>query len=39
MEEALKQIADIIRIELLRRGFIVDVTCELTKGEDFKVKT
>lgn len=39
MEETLKQIAEIIRIELLKRGFVVDVTCDPTKNNSFKVKT
>ena len=39
MEEILKQIAELIRIELLKRGFIVDVTCTPTKNNSFKIKT
>lgn len=39
MEETYKQISEIIRIELLKRGFIVDVTCTPTKDNLFKVKT
>lgn len=39
MEETLKQIAEFIRIELLKRGFVVDVTCEPTKDYKFRVKT
>ena len=37
--EVLEQIREIIRIELLKRGFIVDVTCTQTKDNSFKVKT
>lgn len=39
MEETYKQISEIIRIELLKRGFIVDVTCTPTKDNSFKIKT
>lgn len=39
MKETLQQIAELIRIELLKRNFIVDVTCELTKDNKLKVKT
>lgn len=39
MEKILEQIREIIRIELLKRGFIVDVTCTPTKDNSFKVKT
>lgn len=38
MGETLEQIAELIRIELLKRGFIVDVTCTPTENS-FKVKT
>ena len=39
MKETYEQIAELIRIELLKRGFIVDVTCTPTKDNSFKVKT
>ena len=39
MKEILEQIAELIRIELLKRGFVVDVTCTPTKDDRFKVKT
>lgn len=39
MKETLEQIAELIRIELLKRGFMVDVTCAPTKDNSFKVKT
>lgn len=39
MEDVFEQIAELIRIELLKRGFIVDVTCTPTRGNEFKVKT
>lgn len=34
-----EQIAELIRIELLKRGFIVDVTCIPTKDNSLEVKT
>ena len=34
-----EQIEKLIRIELLKRGFIVDVTCTPTRDNHFKVKT
>lgn len=39
MEKTYKQIAELIRIELLKRGFVVNVTCTPTKDNSFKVKT
>lgn len=39
MENVFEQISEIIRVELLKRGFIVDVTCTPTKDNSFKVKT
>lgn len=39
MEKLLRQISEIIRIELLKRGFTVDVICTPTKDNSFKVKT
>lgn len=39
MENVFEQISEIIRVELLKRGFIVDVTCTQTKENSFKVKT
>lgn len=39
MEKVLEQISEIIRVELLKRGFIVDVTCKPTKDYEFKVTT
>lgn len=38
MKDIYEQIAELIRIELLKRGFIVDVTCTPTK-DSFNVKT
>lgn len=39
MEKTYKQIAELIRIELLKRGFMVDVTC-YPEGEDrVKIET
>lgn len=34
-----EQIAELIRIELLKRGFIVDVTCIPTRDNHMRVKT
>lgn len=39
MKTIYEQIAELIRIELLKRGFIVDVICTPTKDNSFKVKT
>lgn len=39
MEDVFEQIAELIRIELLKRGFIVDVTCKSINDGVFKVKT
>lgn len=38
IKDIYEQIAELIRIELLKRGFIVDVTCTPTE-ESFKIKT
>lgn len=39
MEGVFEQIAELIQIELLKRGFIVDVVCSQTGENCFKVKT
>lgn len=39
MKNVFEQTAELIRIELLKRVFVVDVTCTPTKVDKFNVKT